>query len=266
MLTSAQNPKVKYLASLKSKKNRRPDGKFFIEGLHIVAEALRAGMLERVIYSESALKTAEGKDLVGRLISSDIPIEEASEKVIRSLSDVETPQGIAASARPKVSDIGSLFEDDNPLIVVACGIQDPGNLGTIIRTADAAGASGAVITSGSVDPYNDKAVRASAGSIFHLNTVRFDDIIGLVSALKRRGVRVISTYPGAEKIYYDADFRKPTAVILGNEAQGLPADIEKLSDETVSIPIIGGAESLNAAVSGAVIIYEALRQRRHDAG
>ena len=99
---------------------------------------------------------------------------------------METPQGIVASVKPKDSDLGDLFERPDPMIVAACGIQDPGNLGTIIRTADASGCSGVILTAGTVDPYNEKVIRASSGSIFHLNIVKIDDIIDVVSSLKRR--------------------------------------------------------------------------------
>jgi len=266
MLTSDQNPKVKYFHSLKNKKTRRASAKFIVEGIHLVREALQSGSAERIIYGENILKTAEGKELLGRIISSDIPNEEASEKIIGYLSDVETPQGIIASVMPKVCDLGDLFDAPDPLIVVACGIQDPGNLGTMIRTADAAGCTGIILSEGTVDPYNDKAVRASSGSIFHLNIVKIDDIIELVSALKRRGVKIISAVVGAEKDLYSSDLRGPVALMIGSESKGLPSDIERYSDETVSIPMVGRAESLNAAVSCAVLLYEALRQRRMNAG
>jgi TrmH family RNA methyltransferase len=266
MLTSAQNPKVRYFASLKEKKNRRTSGKFIIEGIHLVREALNADLIDKAIYSESIHKTLEGKNLLGKLISSGLPVEEASEKVIRDLSDVETPQGIIASVKPKNSDLGSLFDRPDPMIVAACGIQDPGNLGTIIRTADAVGCSGIILTAGTVDPYNEKVIRASSGSIFHLNIVKIDDIIDMVSALKRRAVRIISTFVGAEKEYFSADLTGPIALIIGSESKGLTAEVERVSDEAVSIPMLGQAESLNAAVSGAVILYEALRQRRLNAG
>ena len=237
-----------------------------MEGIHLVSEAIQAGLLDRVIYSEKILETSEGKRLLGKIISSGIPNEEANEQVIRHLSDVETPQGVIASVKPKAVDIGSLFESSNPLIVVACGIQDPGNLGTMIRTADAAGCSGLIMTQGTVNPYNDKVIRASSGSIFHLNIVKIDDIIEVVSALKRRGIKVISTLVGAEKEYYSVDYNGPVAVMIGSESKGLPTEIERLSDVSVSIPMVGKAESLNAAVSCAIVLYEALRQRRTDAG
>jgi TrmH family RNA methyltransferase len=266
MLTSTDNPKVKYFHSLKTNKPRKTSGKFMVEGIHLVGEAIQSGLLDRVIYSEKILETTDGKGLLGKIISAGIPNEEANDKVIRHLSDVETPQGIIASVKPKAVDIGSLFESPDPLIVVACGIQDPGNLGTIIRTADAAGCSGIILTQGTVNPYNDKVIRASSGSIFHLNIVKIDDIIEVVSALKRRGIKVVSTLVGAEKEYYSVDYSGPVAVIIGSESKGLPAEIERLSDVSVSIPIIGQAESLNAAVSCAIVLYEALRQRRTDAG
>jgi TrmH family RNA methyltransferase len=266
MLTSALNAKVKYFSSLKRKKSRRSSGKFLVEGIHLVNEAMRAGLLDRVIYSERLVKTFEGKELLGKIISSGLPVEEASEKVLRHLSDVESPQGIAAAVRPKNPDFGDLFETADPLIVAACGIQDPGNLGTIVRTAEAAGCSGIVLSAGTVDPYNDKVIRASSGSIFRLNIVRIDDIIELASALKRRGVRIVSAFAEAEKDVYSADLRGPLAVMIGSESKGLPEDVAGISDENVSIPMSGPVESLNAAVSCAVILYEALRQRRANAG
>ncbi|MFH1710000.1 MAG: 23S rRNA (guanosine(2251)-2'-O)-methyltransferase RlmB [bacterium] len=266
MLTSSQNEKVKYFSSLKSNKPRRTAGKFLVEGVHLVREAMQAGLLEKVIYSEKILETSEGRDLLGKLISAGIPNEEANEKVIQDLSEVETPQGIIAAVRPKISDLGSLFEKNDPLIVVACGVQDPGNLGTIIRTADAAGCSGIILTKGTVNPYNSKVIRSSSGSIFHLNIVKIDDIIDLASALKRRGIRMISTVVDAAKEYYSVDYSGPVAVVIGSESKGISSEVERLSDESVSIPMLGGVESLNAAVSCAVILYEALRQRRTSAG
>ena len=266
MLTSTDNPKVRYFNSLKQNKSRKAAGKFLIEGIHLVGEAMQAGLIDRILYSETVLKTSEGKNLMGKIISSGVQSEEASVQVINHLSSVETPQGILASVNPKASDLGNLFEKPDPLIIVACGIQDPGNLGTMIRTADAAGCSGIILTAGTVDPYNDKVIRASSGSIFHLNMVKIDDIIELVSSLKRRGVKVISTVVDADKEYYLADYSGPSAILIGSESKGLSPEIERLSDETVAIPMLGGVESLNAAVSCAVIMYEALRQRRANAG
>jgi len=266
MLTSPDNPKIKYFSLLKTKKKRTSSGKFLIEGIHLVSEALRVGQLENVIYCSHLTEKFDGKALLGKVISSNVPHEEVNIKIMKQLSQVESPQGIIAIAKPRRTDLGSLFEIENPSIVIACGIQDPGNLGTIIRTADAAGCSGLVISSGTADPYNEKAIRASSGSIFHLNIVKVDDIIDLITSLKRRGIKVISAVVGADKKYYEIDYKRPFALVIGNEGQGLPEAVEKLSDFSVSIPIMGGAESLNAAVSSAVILYEALKQRQEYAG
>jgi TrmH family RNA methyltransferase len=266
MLTSLENPKVKQFHSLKQKKQRKADGKFLIEGVHLISEAMQAGLLDKVIYSEKVLKTFEGKDLIGKIIAADIPSEEASVKVISYLSDVENPQGVFASVNPKVSDLSDLLNNDDPLIVIACGIQDPGNLGTLIRTCDAAGCSGLIISQGTVDIYNDKVIRASSGSIFHLNIIKIDDIIDLIPSLKRRGIKVFSSVVGAQKDHYMVDWSGPIALIIGSEAQGIAKEIERLSDGSISIPMVGKVESLNAAVSGAIILYEAYRQREINAG
>ena len=266
MLTNTRSPKFKHFLSLKKKKERSSEGKFIIEGIHLVSEAHKLGLLDRVLYSREILRTFEGKELMKKLSASRIQHDEVTESMIRELSEVKTPQGIIASARPRATDISSIFEDKAPLILVACGIQDPGNLGTLIRTADAVGCSGLILSPGTVDAYNDKVIRATSGSIFHLNIIKIDDIIGLISAFKRRGITIIATVVGAETSYFDINYSKPTAILIGSEALGLPADICRSSDINVSIPMIGGAESLNAAVSGAIVLYEALRQRRVNAG
>jgi RNA methyltransferase, TrmH family len=262
MLTSVDNPKVKYFNSLKEKKGRDRSGSFLIEGIHLVQEALEAGLIVRVLYSENIMRGHEGKELIGKLISSGVPMEEASEQVMKKISDVETPQGIIASAKTTEHDLSDILNAKDPLILVACGIQDPGNLGTMVRTADAVGAAGLIMTEGTVDPFNEKVVRATAGSIFHLKLVKFNDIIELVTSLKRRGIRVISTSADAKKPYFEADYSGPVAVLIGNEGQGMKPEVLRISDVTASIPMVGRAESLNASVSSAIILYEALRQRR----
>jgi len=266
MLTNPKHPKVRYFSSLKTKKRRKAEGKFIVEGIHLVSEGLKCGLIDRVLFSGSIMRTYDGKNLIGKIISSGIPHEEVNEKIFKDLSNVETPQWIIASVRPKLADFGSLFEADRPLILVACGIQDPGNLGTMIRTASAAGCSGLILTQGTVDPYNEKVVRATAGTIFHLNMVKIDDIIEVVSSLKRRGIKVISSFVDASRAYFEADYCRPTAVVIGSEGQGLPAGLENISDETVSIPMAAGTESLNAGVAAAVILFEAVRQRRVQKG
>jgi len=263
MYKGSKSAIIKYFRSLKKKKHRKDEGKFIIEGPHLVEEALKEGLLDKAIYSRNFASTLEAKELLKRISDKNIVCVEESAQNISSISSVETPQGIIASAKPNSSDLGSLFEKSDPLIVIAYEIQDPGNLGTIIRTCDAAGCSGLILSKGTVDPYNDKVIRASSGSIFRLNIIKADDIIELISSLKRRGIKVLSAASNAEQSIFNADLSGPTALIIGNEGKGVPGEIEKLSSGTLSIPMEGGTESLNAAVSAAVILYEALRQRRY---
>jgi RNA methyltransferase, TrmH family len=253
---------IYYFNSIKDRKKAGSKKKaFFIEGPHLVEEALLSGVLEKVLYSPKAILSIDGKDLIRRIKHANIPAEETIEAILNSISDVSRHQGIVASAKIKEHEIVSVLGSDDPLILIACAIQDPGNLGTMIRTADAVKASGVVLTSGTVDLYNDKVIRATAGSIFHLNIVKIDDIIEMISSLKRRGVKVFSTSLDAKKSLYEADLKGPTALIIGNEGSGVPLEIEHLCDESIYIPMKGDAESLNAAVSSAVILYEAFRQR-----
>lgn len=261
MISGLQGRTVKRFLRLKLKKHRDSEKAFLIEGIHLVDEALRSGRLREVIYSAGLSKQPEGRELIGKLIASGIDLEEATESVIRRVSDVETPQGIIAVASRDESDLGDLFEHADPLILVASGIQDPGNLGTMIRTAAACGCSGLVMTDNTVDAFNDKTIRASSGAIFRLNLIKFDDIIELISSLKRRGVSVISAFADGKSSLFDRDLKGPLAVIIGSEARGLSEEVRRLT-EPVFIPMAEGTESLNAAVSGAIILYEAVRQRR----
>lgn len=265
MITSSDSPRYRYFIKLKKKKERSSKDLFIVEGMHLVEEALKVGSIDRVIFCPALMRDAEGRMLLNDLVRADVPLDETSVTLLKGLSSVESPQGIIASVKARDTDMSSLFDSTLPLIVVACGIQDPGNLGTLIRTADAAGCSGVIVTNGTVDPFNEKVVRSTAGSIFHLNIVKYDDIIELVHSLKRRGIAVIATDAKSEKKYFDIDLKRPTAVIVGNEGQGLSEDIEKLCSESVSIPIIGKAESLNAAIAAALVLYEAVRQRMGNA-
>jgi len=266
MITSSDSPRFRYFSRLKKKKERLANDMFLVEGVHLVEEALKAGSLDRAIYSSRIKNSQDGRRIIRAITNAGLPCEETADRLISDLSSVEAPQGLIASARPKGSDLGVLFEEPFPLIVIACGIQDPGNLGTIIRTADAAGCSGVIVTHGSVDPYNEKVIRSTAGSIFHLNIIKNDDIIELIPSLKRRGINVIATDADSEKKYFEADLKGKTAVIVGNEGQGLPVEITRLCSETISIPMKGQAESLNAAVAAALVMYESVRQRTTDAG
>ena len=173
-----------------------------------------------------------------------------NEKIKNSISQTESPQGIFAIVKMKEFSIE--FRDKR--FVILDRIQDPGNLGTIIRTSDAAGFNTIILDKGSVDPFNPKVVRSSQGSLFHLKIINFD-IKRIIEELKDRGVKILGTSPKGDKIYTDVNIRDRLAIVFGNEAKGIRDEILSMCDETIRIPIYGRAESLNVSVSSGIILY-----------
>lgn len=191
---------------------------------------------------------------------SGIPVTEVSESVMAHLTSAVTPQGIVAVAR--FVDVGlDELPSEVGVVPMLCSVRDPGNAGAILRSADASGASGIVFSTASVDVYNSKTVRASAGSLFHLPIVRGASPADAVGRLRDRGAQVLAAEAAGERTLYEVDLTRPTAVLFGNEAWGLEPEVRALADERVRVPIHGGAESLNLAAAAALILFEAARQR-----
>jgi len=239
---------------LKKRSARRKEKLFVVEGPHLVEEAV--DQIKFVVYSENL-------PLVRKLEGQGIECLKISRKQFADLSDVETPQGILAVVKQQEHDLQSVLKVKNPLVVFCVEIQDPGNLGTIIRTADAVSASGVILSKGTVDPYNQKVIRASMGSLFHLPIVQADDVFKTIKQLKEKNIQIVVTDISSKKDFFAIEYRKPCAILVGNEGSGLPKEIVGLADRSVKIPMPGKAESLNVGVSTAVILYEALRQRTY---
>jgi TrmH family RNA methyltransferase len=263
MLTSPSNPRIKSLKSLRVKKVREKEKKLLVEGFHLLAEAASASGhdIELVVMTEKASGSSEGEALKKGLSGAGIEVLLISEKVSRDISEVDAPQGVFAVVKYPGHELHEVLYSDRPLVVVCSGIQDPGNLGTIIRTAHAAGASGVIVSSGTVDPYNEKVLRSTMGSIFHIPVVCADDASEVLGKLKAAGLKIVAADTNGASLIWQADLRGPVAIIFGSEGKGLTDQLRALCDLAVSIPMPGGAESLNVAVSGAVIMYEVLRQR-----
>jgi TrmH family RNA methyltransferase len=185
------------------------------------------------------------------------------ERVARTLGDTETPQGVVAVVGQPRHRLGDLLRGQPRLLAMLCGVADPGNAGTVIRTADAAGADGVVLTRGSTDPYAGKCVRASAGSLFHLPVVTGVTVAPTVDALHEAGLTVLATTVEGDPIdEIDDVLAGPVAWLFGNEAHGLPADAVSAADRVVRVPIHGRAESLNLAAAAAVCLYASARAQR----
>jgi TrmH family RNA methyltransferase len=220
---------------------------------------LDAGLeLSEVFYDGQRPGTA---DLARRAGAAGSRTLEVPTRVLEAIATTDTPQGIVAVAPMRPVELEAL-PPDLDLALVLCGIQDPGNAGTLVRSAAAAGAGAVVFTAGAVDPYSAKTARGAAGSLFRLPIVRGAEPVTALSALRDRGIQVVALDAGADLAYDAADLRGPVALVVGNEAAGLDTDIQIAVDITISIPMPGGVESLNAGVAGSLALFEVVRQRR----
>ncbi|MFA4843384.1 MAG: 23S rRNA (guanosine(2251)-2'-O)-methyltransferase RlmB [Candidatus Margulisiibacteriota bacterium] len=245
--------KLKLVKNLLEKRSaRRKEGKFVVEGPHLVEEA--GQRIEFIVY-------AERLPIVEKLIGLSVPAYKVSSKEFAALSEVDAPQGVLAVVRTFQSKLDELLKGAKTLIVYCAGIQDPGNLGTIIRSADALGATGVILSKGTVDLYNPKVVRSTMGSLFHLPLVTVEDDAETIKQLKKNNVKIIATSAEAEKSCSDTELKGPVAVLIGNEGAGLAEEIIELADEVIKVPMAGKAESLNASVTTAILLYEISRQR-----
>lgn len=259
---SKSNNRVKEWAALKQKKYRDANGLFLIEGIRLVEEALESGTpIETVLVQDEVLPTGKLDEIVNSSQSRQLELIEVNQAVIDQIADTKTPQGVIAIGRVFEHEIQGLIEKkENPLYVIADRIQDPGNLGTIIRSADAVNATAVFVGTGSVDLYNPKVVRATMGSLFHLPVAEVS-LHELIPLLKTNAIRVIGTEAETGDSLFTADFSGGTAIVIGSEAHGISEEIRQEIDSFLSVPMPGKAESLNAAIAASVILYEALRQR-----
>jgi TrmH family RNA methyltransferase len=255
---------VKELRQAFARAERTEDGSCAIEGWRIVEEATRSGLRFRAIcFKESAQNLAE------RLlpqIGANVDTLLLPDKLFDATVPSDTPQGVAALVRLKEFSLADVLErlQVGPIIVLA-GLQDPGNLGTILRSAEAFGSAGVVLGEGTVSPFNSKVIRASAGSIFRLPVVQAKAAAGLeeISAkLRAQGVRLIATSSHKGTPLDRANLTGPAAVFIGSEGSGLPRGVLAQADELVAIPHMPQVESLNAGVAASIVLYEAARQRR----
>jgi TrmH family RNA methyltransferase len=238
---------------------RLEEGAFVVEGPLLVAEALEAGLTVH----EVLVATGVAPELAADAARRGITVREVVPDVLARSLDAATPQGAAAVvAAFDVPLEEACATAESGTSVVLADVGDPGNAGTLVRAAEASGARAVLFTTGSVDPTNPKCVRAAAGALFHLPVSREGDAEAVLGALGERGIRRVATVARGGAPYDDVDLTGPVALVLGNEAHGLPAALDGLVDERVTIPMAGRTESLNVAMAGAVLCFEALRQRR----
>jgi TrmH family RNA methyltransferase len=263
------NPLVKQLRQAFARAELTDTGDCAIEGLRILEEAIRSGLrFSSVFFRESAQAAA---DRLLPQIGAQVETLLLPDKLFDSLVPSESPQGVAALVRLKEFSLDDVLErlQVGPIVVLA-GLQDPGNLGTILRSAEAFGSAGIVLGEGTVSPFNSKVVRASAGSVFRLPTIHGQASHGKSAAkleevsakLRAQGVRLIATSSHKGTQLDQADLKGATAIFFGNEGSGLPRDVMAKMDESIAIPHTAQVESLNAGVAASIVLYEAARQRK----
>jgi RNA methyltransferase, TrmH family len=257
MLTSTQNPLIKEIKKLQNAKERRETQLFLVEGTHLIQEACAVNYPLMTVCCTTTWQT-HYPELWSIVSATADRVELVSDEVIRSIVTTVNPDGIVATA-PRLA----LSPPPIPanLTIALATIQDPGNLGTMIRTAAAVGVDGLWVSKDSVDLDNPKVLRASAGQWFRLAMGVTEDLHALVTSYQQQGVQVISTTSHTEASYWDVDLRSPTLILLGNEGAGLSADLAGLADLQVKIPMSATVESLNVATAAALMLYEVRRQR-----
>jgi TrmH family RNA methyltransferase len=258
-ISSRQNAIVKRFRELARAKHR--DGEVLLDGAHLLDEALSAGIpLDIVAFAES-IADAEGRGLVERAAKAGATTIAVTAPVLTAMSPVRNPSGLVAIARTKVTSLADALQTRPQLVMVLHEAQDPGNVGAAIRAAEACGATGGITTARTADPFAWKALRGAKRSAFRLPIATGASLKEIEAAVKKAGVTLAATVPRGGTALPSVDLRAPTAILFGGEGAGLPADVIQRADLRLSIPMRTDVESLNLAVSVAIVLYEASRQR-----
>ncbi len=256
VIESSQNKLVKKLNSWKSKKYRIKDQVFLAEGIRFISEIPQE---TEVLFYACSESFAKKENL--EWIKNKAQVYVFSDHLFPSFCDTEHPQGILAVCRQKKLQFCADEIKKNGLYLLAEELNDPGNLGTVIRTAHACGVDGVILSKGTVDVYSPKVLRSTMGSIFHVPLYTDLDLKEVIPLLRQKEITVMAAHLKAEQYPYDINCKKGCAILIGNEANGLKDETAALCNAYVKIPMPGGAESLNASVAAAVLLYEAVRQR-----
>lgn len=258
VISSKDNELIKHIKKLKDKKYRDENNEYIIEGVKLVEEAVSEGAkIKHIIICENTTNTYE--------IPTNITLEMArysciyvTEKIFNSITQVTNPQGIMAIVEKSDNNDNIDFTQD--IIVILDDVQDPGNLGTILRTLDSIGINQVIVSNGTADSYNAKVVRSTMGAIFRINIIKSDNLIETIKIIKRHHFKLVVTSLQAEQSLYDTDFNKKI-IVIGNEANGVSKEIQEMADEKIKIPMLGRTESLNASVATGIVLYEYVRQK-----
>lgn len=256
-IESKENNLFKETKKLKERKNRNKSNKYIIEGFRLVKEAFKAKIdIDYLIITKDASEKVE--EYLSDYINKDIKIYEMSDVLFKELISTEKPQGIVAVISMDLKPL----REDGCFYLLCDKLQDPGNLGTVIRTAHAAGVQGIILTKGTVDIYNEKTIRSTMGSLFYIPIHYDGENLSLVKNLKKQGFNLVVTSLDTNKDFFQEDLTGKVILTVGNEGNGVSDEVLELADTKVKIPMPGNAESLNVAIATSVIIYEKVRQDR----
>lgn len=264
MITSPSNSRIKSVMHLVQKaKARREEQVFVTEGIKMFLEAPDERIRE-VYISESFSCADKEKEQAVKEKLKRIPHEMVSTEVFKKISDTCSPQGILCVIRMFQYRLEDLLKKEKPFLLIAEDIQDPGNLGTMVRTGEGAGIDGIILSKESVDIYNPKTIRATMGSIYRVPFIYTDELAAVLGKLKEQNIRLYAAHLKGEKSYEEFDYLGGTAFLIGNEGNGLKKETADLADTYMRIPMEGQVESLNASIAAAVLMYETSRQRRNN--
>ena len=259
MITAANNKKVKNLVNLIQKaKIRREQDVFITEGIKMFLEA-PMDRIKEVYVSESFYEKENAREKL-----EQCQYEVLSDEVFKKVSDTQTPQGILCVMKQFHYELKDMFQKENPMFLILEDIQDPGNLGTMVRTAEGAGVDGIIMTKGTVDIYNPKTIRSTMGSVYRMPFFYTEDLLGVMKQLQERKVTLYAAHLKGNQYYHQLDFKGAAAFLIGNEGNGLKEETTGAADVYMKIPMAGKVESLNAAVASVILMYEAARQRSHN--
>ena len=258
VITSKDNEIIKSIRKLREKKYRDLENCYIIEGIKLISEAIEAGArIRKIVVCEECINEDEiAKEVLYEIAKYDMV--SVTKKIFETLSEVKTPQGIIAVVEKQSTT--SQIDYSQDIIVALDGLQDPGNLGTILRTADSANLKQIILSKNSVDVYNSKVVRSTMGAIFRINIIEVENLPETLKEIRKNKFKVMVTALDGKKSIYEADYSKKV-IVIGNEANGVSEEVKKLADEKVIIPMLGKAESLNASVAASIIIYEYVRRK-----
>lgn len=260
-ITSFSNEKIKFISSLKEKKNRDKSKRFFIEGYREIKRAIESNKINllQLFISRECFLGSQEDTLIKIFLEDNKNVFELPKKIFEKISYRDRPDGLIAIGELPDFSFGENSTLGNFVVIIE-GVEKPGNLGTILRTAEGAGVDCVIVADPRIDLFNPNVIRSSTGTIFTI-PVKIGNIVQIIDIIKKRGLKTISVTPESNNFYFDENFNKPIALIFGSEQYGLSSTAKYNSDSSISIPMKGRADSLNLAMSAGIIMYDVVRQR-----